>query len=271
MWSTLRRKHLHAQARKMAFNVYQWIKSQNEDQCTREIKEKVPRATGVSLISNMWSTLRRKHLHAQARKMAFNVYQWIKSQNEDQCTKEIKEKVSRATGVSVRTIERIIKKGSTSPEAETDKRFKKETIPEKVNVRQEEEHPAKPIIELEEAAATRIAQENDAMRMCLKEETVLEKMGSTSLQFPDPQEKNLIESRQNGTDLEQTTPLKKSISVSLQDNEKPSTSKQNLIPTPFKCVLLWPEPKHSLQSKRRKKLPAVVTSPLLQKERNEKN
>ncbi|KAF5300422.1 hypothetical protein FQA39_LY02221 [Lamprigera yunnana] len=45
----------------------------------------------------------------------------IKSQNEDQCTKEIKEKISRATGVSVRTIERIIKEGSTSPEAESDK------------------------------------------------------------------------------------------------------------------------------------------------------
>ncbi|KAF5269680.1 hypothetical protein FQA39_LY08603 [Lamprigera yunnana] len=76
------------------------------------------------LISNMSSTLRGKHLHAQAREMAFNVYQWIKSQNEDQHTKEIKEKVSRATGVSVKTIERIIKEGSTSPEAETDKRFK---------------------------------------------------------------------------------------------------------------------------------------------------
>ncbi|KAF5306544.1 hypothetical protein FQA39_LY08866 [Lamprigera yunnana] len=46
----------------------------------------------------MLSTLRRKHLHAQARKMAFNVYQWIKSQNEYQCTKEIKEKVLKATG-----------------------------------------------------------------------------------------------------------------------------------------------------------------------------
>ncbi|KAF5298558.1 hypothetical protein FQA39_LY11759 [Lamprigera yunnana] len=52
-----------------------------------------------------------------------------------------------------------------------------------------EEHPVKPIIELEEAAATRIGQENDAIRMRLKEETVLEKMGLTSLQFPDPQEK----------------------------------------------------------------------------------
>ncbi|KAF5272532.1 hypothetical protein FQA39_LY07856 [Lamprigera yunnana] len=78
----------------------------------------------IQLISNMSSTLRGKHFHAQAREMAFNVYQWIKSQNEDQCTKEIKEKVSRATGVSVRTIKRIIKEGSTSPEAETDKRFK---------------------------------------------------------------------------------------------------------------------------------------------------
>ncbi|KAF5297885.1 hypothetical protein FQA39_LY11870 [Lamprigera yunnana] len=77
-----------------------------------------------ALMSNMSSTLRGKHLHAQAREMAFNVYQWIKSQNEDQCTKEIKEKVSKATGLSVRTIERIIKKGSTSPETETDKRFK---------------------------------------------------------------------------------------------------------------------------------------------------
>ncbi|KAF5275441.1 hypothetical protein FQA39_LY06898 [Lamprigera yunnana] len=74
----------------------------------------------------MSSTLRRKHLHAQAREMAFNVYQWIKSQNEDHSTKEIKEKVSRATGVSVRTIEKIIKEGNTSPEAETDKRFKTE-------------------------------------------------------------------------------------------------------------------------------------------------
>ncbi|KAF5297339.1 hypothetical protein FQA39_LY12178 [Lamprigera yunnana] len=46
------------------------------------------------------STLRGKHLHTQAREMAFNVYQWIKSQNEDQCTKEIKEEVSRATAVS---------------------------------------------------------------------------------------------------------------------------------------------------------------------------
>ncbi|KAF5294232.1 hypothetical protein FQA39_LY13480 [Lamprigera yunnana] len=70
---------------------------------------------GRKLISNMSSTL---------RKMAFNVYQWIKSQNEDQCTKEIKEKVSRATGVFVKTIERIIKEGNTSPEAETDKTFK---------------------------------------------------------------------------------------------------------------------------------------------------
>ncbi|KAF5295951.1 hypothetical protein FQA39_LY12723 [Lamprigera yunnana] len=40
----------------------------------------------------MSSTLRGKHLHAQAREMAFHLYQWIKSQNEDQCTKEIKEK-----------------------------------------------------------------------------------------------------------------------------------------------------------------------------------
>ncbi|KAF5293380.1 hypothetical protein FQA39_LY02865 [Lamprigera yunnana] len=46
----------------------------------------------------MSSTLRGKHLHAQAREIAFNLYQWIKSQNEDQYTKEIKEKVSRATG-----------------------------------------------------------------------------------------------------------------------------------------------------------------------------
>ncbi|KAF5279139.1 hypothetical protein FQA39_LY18317 [Lamprigera yunnana] len=84
--------------------------------CVRQYK--------VELISNMSSTLRGKHLHAQAREMAFNVYQSIKSQNEDQCTKEIKEKVSRATGVYVKTIERIIKEGSTSPEAETDKRFK---------------------------------------------------------------------------------------------------------------------------------------------------
>ncbi|KAF5269770.1 hypothetical protein FQA39_LY08551 [Lamprigera yunnana] len=76
------------------------------------------------LISNMLSTLRGKHLHAQAREMAFNVHQWIKSQNENQCIKEIKEKVSRATEVSIRTIERIIKEGSTSPEAETNKRFK---------------------------------------------------------------------------------------------------------------------------------------------------
>ncbi|KAF5279989.1 hypothetical protein FQA39_LY05370 [Lamprigera yunnana] len=76
----------------------------------------------------MSSTLREKHFHAQAREVAFNVYQWIKSQNKDQCTKEIKEKVSRFTGISVKTVERIIKEGSTSPEAETDKRFK---IPEK--------------------------------------------------------------------------------------------------------------------------------------------
>ncbi|KAF5275594.1 hypothetical protein FQA39_LY06706 [Lamprigera yunnana] len=76
------------------------------------------------LISNMSSTLRGKHLHAQARDVAFNVYQWIKSQNEDQCTKEIKDKVSRATGVSLKTIERIIKGGSTSPEAETVKKLK---------------------------------------------------------------------------------------------------------------------------------------------------
>ncbi|KAF5287002.1 hypothetical protein FQA39_LY16116 [Lamprigera yunnana] len=73
----------------------------------------------------MSSTLRGKHLHAQAREMAFNVYQWIKSQNENQCTKEIKEKVLRATGVSVRTIESIIKEGSASFEFETDKRFKR--------------------------------------------------------------------------------------------------------------------------------------------------
>ncbi|KAF5281593.1 hypothetical protein FQA39_LY17765 [Lamprigera yunnana] len=72
----------------------------------------------------MLSTLRGKHLYAQVREMAFNVYQWIKSQNENQSTKEIKQKISRATGVSIRTIERIIKKGSTSPEAETDKKFK---------------------------------------------------------------------------------------------------------------------------------------------------
>ncbi|KAF5281844.1 hypothetical protein FQA39_LY05058 [Lamprigera yunnana] len=62
--------------------------------------------------------------------MAFNLYQWIKSQNEDHCTKEIKEKVSRATGLSLRTIIEIIKEGSTSPEAKTDKRFKS---PEKEN------------------------------------------------------------------------------------------------------------------------------------------
>ncbi|KAF5284103.1 hypothetical protein FQA39_LY17114 [Lamprigera yunnana] len=42
----------------------------------------------------MSSTLRRKHLHAQARELAFNMYQWIKSQSEDQFTKEIREKVS---------------------------------------------------------------------------------------------------------------------------------------------------------------------------------
>ncbi|KAF5274718.1 hypothetical protein FQA39_LY07110 [Lamprigera yunnana] len=46
----------------------------------------------------MSSTLCGKHLHVQVHEMAFNVYQWIKSQNEDQCTKESKEKVSRATG-----------------------------------------------------------------------------------------------------------------------------------------------------------------------------
>ncbi|KAF5269665.1 hypothetical protein FQA39_LY08588 [Lamprigera yunnana] len=39
----------------------------------------------------MSSTLRGKHLHAQAREMAFNLYQSIESQNEDQCTKEIKD------------------------------------------------------------------------------------------------------------------------------------------------------------------------------------
>ncbi|KAF5289579.1 hypothetical protein FQA39_LY15026 [Lamprigera yunnana] len=48
----------------------------------------------------MSSTLRGTYLHAQAREMAFNVNQWIKSQNEDQCTKEIKENVSKATRVS---------------------------------------------------------------------------------------------------------------------------------------------------------------------------
>ncbi|KAF5304960.1 hypothetical protein FQA39_LY09434 [Lamprigera yunnana] len=78
-----------------------------------------------ALISYMSSTLRGKRLHAQASEMAFNVYQWIKSQNEDQHTKEIKEKVSRDTGVSVRTIKRIINEGSTSPEAETDKSLEK--------------------------------------------------------------------------------------------------------------------------------------------------
>ncbi|KAF5294578.1 hypothetical protein FQA39_LY13337 [Lamprigera yunnana] len=77
-----------------------------------------------NLISNMSSTLCGKHLHAQEREMVFNVYQWIKSQNEDQYIKEIKEKVLRATGVSGRTIKRIVKERSTSPEAETDKRFK---------------------------------------------------------------------------------------------------------------------------------------------------
>ncbi|KAF5277628.1 hypothetical protein FQA39_LY06121 [Lamprigera yunnana] len=76
------------------------------------------------LIFNMSSTFRGKHLHAQAREMAFNVYQWIKSQNEDQCRKKIEEKVSQTTRVSVRTIERVIKEGSTSPEAQTDKKFK---------------------------------------------------------------------------------------------------------------------------------------------------
>ncbi|KAF5299310.1 hypothetical protein FQA39_LY02483 [Lamprigera yunnana] len=49
----------------------------------------------------MLSTLRGKHLHAQAHEMDFNVYQWIKSQKEDQCTIEVKEKVSKTTGVSV--------------------------------------------------------------------------------------------------------------------------------------------------------------------------
>ncbi|KAF5277367.1 hypothetical protein FQA39_LY06180 [Lamprigera yunnana] len=80
--------------------------------------------TSQMLISNMSSTLRGKHLHAQVREMAYNVYQWIKSQNEEQCTKENKEKMSKATGVSVRIIERIIQEGSTSPKAETDQRFK---------------------------------------------------------------------------------------------------------------------------------------------------
>ncbi|KAF5297283.1 hypothetical protein FQA39_LY12122 [Lamprigera yunnana] len=83
-----------------------------------------------ALISNMSSTLRGKDLHAQAHEMTFNVCQWIKSQNEDHRTKEIKEKVPRATRVSVRTIKRNIKEGSTSPEAEIDKRFKS---PEKKN------------------------------------------------------------------------------------------------------------------------------------------
>ncbi|KAF5271923.1 hypothetical protein FQA39_LY07940 [Lamprigera yunnana] len=144
-----------------------------------------------------------------------------------------------------------------------------ETILEEVNVVQEEEHPVKPIIELEEAAVTRIAQENDAMRMRLEEETVLEKMGLTSLQFPDPQGKKLIESRQNGIDSEQMTSLKKSMSVSLQDNEKPSTSKQDLIPTPFKRVLLL----FTLKKKEGEvasgcDIPTDVR--VLQKERNEK-
>ncbi|KAF5300788.1 hypothetical protein FQA39_LY11033 [Lamprigera yunnana] len=82
-----------------------------------DIKNNTP---NIELTSNMSSTLRGKHLHAQAREMDFNVDQWIKSQNEDQCTKELKVKVSGGTGVSVRIIEKIIKEGS----AKTDKRFK---------------------------------------------------------------------------------------------------------------------------------------------------
>ncbi|KAF5281538.1 hypothetical protein FQA39_LY05073 [Lamprigera yunnana] len=53
------------------------------------------------LISNMLSTSCGKHLHAQAHDIAYNVYIWIKSENEDQFIKEIKEKMSRATGESV--------------------------------------------------------------------------------------------------------------------------------------------------------------------------
>ncbi|KAF5288359.1 hypothetical protein FQA39_LY15449 [Lamprigera yunnana] len=86
--------------------------------CARIKKTHIP-----DLMSNILSTLRGKHLHVQACQIAFNVYQWIKSQNEDQCTKEIKENVSRATGVSIRTIERIIKEGITLLEAKTNNRF----------------------------------------------------------------------------------------------------------------------------------------------------
>lgn len=130
-----------------------------------------------------------------------------------------------------------------------------ETTLEEVEIGQEEEeHPIIQITELEEAAVTTSAQEKDTS--CLAEETVLEKTLSTSLQIPDAQEINL------NTYSEQRTPIKRNVPVSLQDNQKPSTSKLQLIPSPFKRALLWPEPKESVQSKRRKeKLPAVVTSP----------
>lgn len=136
-----------------------------------------------------------------------------------------------------------------------------ETTLEEVEIGQEEEeHPIIQITELEEAAVTTSAQEKDTS--CLAEETVLEKTLSTSLQIPDAQEIKLIENRKKYTYSEQRTPIKRNVPVSLQDNQKPSTSKLQLIPSPFKRALLWPEPKESVQSKRRKeKLPAVVTSP----------
>ncbi|KAF5304706.1 hypothetical protein FQA39_LY09483 [Lamprigera yunnana] len=71
MSSTFRGKHLHAQAREMAFKLYQWIKSKNEDQCTKEIKEKLSRAPGVSTITGAMSTLTPpvalEHAENQAR------------------------------------------------------------------------------------------------------------------------------------------------------------------------------------------------------------
>uniref|UniRef100_A0A6P7GFR3 Uncharacterized protein DDB_G0286299-like n=1 Tax=Diabrotica virgifera virgifera TaxID=50390 RepID=A0A6P7GFR3_DIAVI len=61
---------------------------------------------------------------------------------------------------------------------------------------------------------------------------------------------------------EQVTPVKKNTLTSSGDNQKPSTSKFDLIPSPFKRALMWPEPQEMAKSKRRReKLPAVATSP----------
>lgn len=74
--------------------------------------------------ATMSSTIGQKVLHSQAREIVFNVYNYLKTENENCSIIDIKGMVSSATGVSIRTIGRIIKEGNTPPENESDPLFK---------------------------------------------------------------------------------------------------------------------------------------------------